>query len=230
MSSRVLFLSKLSPYPAEINYPELNTWGLFEDRYAYAVTVQSNTDNPADMVGLESAPMAAPARANIIIKGGKTKNLQLGSAMMAEPAQTNSPTRPEQRAGPYRLPGNGLLVARAAHQRPGRNRARIPDARGRDALAAAGPGPRPAAPQRPAPAGARDPEEVANHGQRPALFPRGRTSSPSRPKLSNLTADALAGTAQLFLLDARTQQPSKPNCSKAPPNSPLTSKATKARP
>ncbi len=31
-------------------------------------------------------------------------------------------------------------------------------------------------------------------------------------KLSNLTADALAGTAQLFLLDARTQQPLEARC------------------
>ncbi|SDY72235.1 alpha-2-macroglobulin family protein [Hymenobacter psychrophilus] len=228
-NSRVLFLGNLSPNPPEINYPELNTWGLFGNRYAYAVTVQGNTDNPADLKGLASAEMAdATAAPRIMLRG--VSSAKLGEAEAVGGGASGAAAQPDlsavQARTDFRETAFWLPALRTNAQGETVLEFQMPEAVTRWQLLAL-------AHDRQLNSGLLRRELVTQKklqitANAPRFFREGDQLI-FQAKLSNLTDAALAGTAQLFLLDARTQQPLEARLLQSPAQLPFSLAANQSR-
>ena len=205
--------------PDEVDYPHLNMWGYggydeipdqkeLRGKVVATRTVKGNTDNPADLAGLESADMAAPTAARSakftapVIK--RDEEIRTGAA--------NEPTQPApkpdlsnvQARTDFRETAFWLPVLRTNAKGETVLEFQMPEAVTRWQLLAL-------AHDQQLHSGLLQRELVTQKklqitANAPRFFREGDQLT-FQAKLSNLTADALAGTAQLFLLDARTQQP-----------------------
>lgn len=208
----------LADYPGiapirPVQYPELTMWGFGGKMVVEAVvadqTVRGNTDNPADLKGLEAGDMeasAAPAAPRIMLRG--SASMQSSKAVEAgfdthnpspQPNLSNVQARTDFRETAFWLP-----ALRTNAQGETVLEFQMPEAVTRWQLLTL-------AHDRQLRTGQLRRELVTQKklqvtANAPRFFREG-DQLVFQAKLSNLTDAALAGTAQLLLLDARTQQP-----------------------
>ncbi|MFD2785371.1 alpha-2-macroglobulin family protein [Hymenobacter rubripertinctus] len=206
--------------PDPVDYPHLNMWGYVgEDEIADQKAlrgsvisnkvIKGNTDNPADLAGLESsAAMAAPMAARSakfsapVIKRDEEVRAD-ASSELARPAPQPDLSNVQARSD-FRETAFWLPALRTNAQGETVLEFQMPEAVTRWQLLAL-------AHDQQLHSGLLQRELVTQKklqitANAPRFFREGDQLT-FQAKLSNLTADALAGTAQLFLLDARTQQP-----------------------
>ncbi|GAA3955133.1 alpha-2-macroglobulin family protein [Hymenobacter algoricola] len=222
LSSRVLFLRKLSDYPPELLYPLLNTWGAFEagrgggmlyemsassgqavmaapramrssvskaaaSQMMDSETVQSNTDNPADLSGLAGAASPRPtAPPDLSAVQARTDFRE--TAFWLPELRTNAQGETVLEFQMPEAVTRWQLLALAHDQRLHTGLLR------RELVTQ---------------------KQLQVTPNAPRFFREGDQLTLSA-KLSNLTAQPLRGTAQLLLFDARTQQPLDPKLLRSP--------------
>ncbi|MCB2375998.1 hypothetical protein LGH70_00280 [Hymenobacter sp. BT635] len=205
LNSRVLFLTKLSPEPAALVYPALNTWGAF-DRNGGGMLYEAMVVSDA-----MAAPAPAGARASRMAKAMSVQGNAAALGGVAEEQQAgmnDSQPRPDlsgvQARKDFRETALWLPALRTNAQGEMVLEFQMPEAVTRWQLLAL----------------AHDQQLHTGLLRRELLTQKPLQVTPNAPrffregdqlrfsaKLSNLTAQPLNGTAQLFLLDARTQQP-----------------------
>ncbi|WP_426493028.1 alpha-2-macroglobulin family protein [Hymenobacter sp. 102] len=217
-------------YPDAIRYPHLNMWGVdgedeipdqeeLKDKVVSSRTVKGNTDNPADLVGLESAAMAAPApmASRAMMKAADTSQLNEVVVTEAAGVPKSVSTQPDlstvQARKDFRETALWMPALRTNAQGETVLEFQLPEAVTRWQLLAL----------------AHDQQLRTGLLRRELVTQKSLQVTPNAPrffregdqltfsaKLSNLTGQALSGTAQLLLLDARTQQPLESQLLKSP--------------
>jgi len=220
---------------AEVLYPHLNMWGLdgndeipdqeeLKDKVVSSRTVKGNTDNPADLAGLESAAMAAPApMASRAMKSAVPLSIKADSEVQRFSDSASAPGSGANSANPdlsnvqarkdFRETALWMPAVRTNAQGETVLEFQLPEAVTRWQLLAL----------------AHDQQLRTGLLRRELVTQKSLQVTPNAPrffregdqlifsaKLSNLTAQALSGTAQLLLLDARTQQPLESQLLKSP--------------
>ncbi|WP_044003096.1 alpha-2-macroglobulin family protein [Hymenobacter swuensis] len=213
-------------YPDAIRYPHLNMWGLWgndeipdqeelRDKVVASETVKGNTDIPADLAGLEpgSGTMVAADRemAPMAAAAPMAQNAKMArSAKFGAPSPVSPPEAPQpdlstvQARKDFRETALWMPAVRTNAQGETVLEFQLPEAVTRWQLLAL----------------AHDQQLRTGLLRRELVTQKSLQVTPNAPrffregdqltfaaKLSNLTAQALSGTAQLLLLDARTQQP-----------------------
>ncbi|MET4106673.1 alpha-2-macroglobulin family protein [Hymenobacter sp. UYP22] len=222
-------------YPDAILYPHLNMWGLWgndeipdqeelRDKVVASETVKGNTDSPADLAGLEPgsgimvaadremAPMSAAAP--MAQNAKMARSAKFGAPSPVSPPETAQPDLSTVQARKdFRETALWMPAVRTNAQGETVLEFQLPEAVTRWQLLAL----------------AHDQQLRTGLLRRELVTQKSLQVTPNAPrffregdqltfsaKLSNLTAQALSGTAQLILLDARTQQPLESQLLKSP--------------
>ncbi|GGG31232.1 alpha-2-macroglobulin family protein [Hymenobacter glacieicola] len=216
-------------YPGPVAYPHLNMWGLWgndaipdqeelKDKVVASKTVKGNTDNPADLAGLESgqgtmvvadqevAPRAAAVSAPRVQLRGVARSPKFREATDSgsQPTASQPDLSGVQARKDFRETALWVPAVRTNAQGETVLEFQLPEAVTRWQLLAL----------------AHDQQLRTGLLRRELVTQKSLQVTPNAPrffregdqltlstKLSNLTAQALSGTAHLFLFDARTQQP-----------------------
>ncbi|SHI63983.1 MG2 domain-containing protein [Hymenobacter daecheongensis DSM 21074] len=220
---RVLFLMKLSPYPAEIAWPQLNTWGAFGQYYGYGGGLEMADQSGLQGVRVTQAVQGKATGMSVHLRGARSKMAAPMIEMASATVQSNTDNAADAQGLEGKAPAAGppdlsLVPARQDFRETAfwlpdlRTNAQgetvlefqMPEAVTRWQLLAL----------------AHDLRLHSGLLRRDLVTQKQLQVTPNAPrffregdqltfsaKLSNLTADPMQGTAQLLLFDARTQQP-----------------------